>query len=131
MAVEFESIQVGTEWERKELARLWGYSSFHAIARGVVTPVGVNKIILFVTEQKQESLTQYNDQLADGILHWEGEDGHGNDQRIAASSKNADEIHVFYRERHHQPFTYLGIAVLKSNQLLSDEPSKFVFAVQA
>ena len=31
---------------------MWGYASFHAIARGVVTPKDDNKIVLFVTEEK-------------------------------------------------------------------------------
>ena len=129
MAVQFDSIKVGTEWDRNQLARLWGYQSFHAIARGVVTPAQDNKIILFVTEEKQESLTQYADGLRDGTLKWEGEDGYANDSRIVDSEKSGDEIHIFYRERHHAPFTYLGMGTVRSHKLLSNEPSKFVLKV--
>lgn len=129
MAVHFDCIKVGTEWDRNQLALLWGYQSFHAIARGVVTPAHDNKIILFVTEEKQEGLTQYADRLRGGILEWEGEDGHASDRRIADSAIAGDEIHIFYRERHHAPFTYLGIGTVVSHRLLSDAPSKFVFEV--
>ncbi len=129
MAVRFDSIKVGTEWDRNQLARLWGYQSFHAIARGVVTPAHDNKIILFVTEEKQEGLTQYADRLCGGTLEWEGEDGHASDRRIAEAAIAGDEIHIFYRERHHAPFRYLGIGTVMSHSLLSNAPSKFVFRV--
>jgi hypothetical protein len=81
--------------------------------------------VLFVTEQKQESLTQYDDRLVGSVLHWEGEDGHLNDLRIAHASENGDEIHVFYRERHHEPFRYLGMAQVKKATLLTKQPSQF------
>lgn len=125
--VQFESIKKGTEWERNELAELWGYRSFHAIARGVFTPANQNLIVLFVTEDKQESLTQYEDRLSGKRLHWEGEDKHQNDSRIADASKVGNEIHVFHRKRHHTPFTYLGEVRLISSKLLTDKPSEFVF----
>lgn len=129
MPVQFESIKKGTEWDRNELAELWGYQSFHAIARGVFTPANQNLIVLFVTEDKQESLTQYDDRLTGKTLHWEGEDGHGNDSRIAHASNSGDEIHVFHRNRHHTAFTYIGEVRVKSFKLLSDKPSEFVFEV--
>lgn len=127
MPVKFEAIKVGTKWDRKKLASLWGYKTFHALARGVVTPSQDNKIILFVTEEKQEGLTQYADRLLDRTLEWEGEDGHANDRRIVESEIKGDEIHIFYRERHHADFTYLGKGMLKSHTLLTERPSKFVF----
>jgi hypothetical protein len=125
MPVQFDSIPKGSEWDRNELAKLWGYQSFHALARGVVTPAGQKHIVLFVTEQKQESLTQYDDRLVEKELHWEGEDGHQNDLRIAHAAENSDEIHVFYRERHHAPFRYLGEVRVKKATLLSNQPSQF------
>jgi hypothetical protein len=129
MPVNFAEIKIGSEWTRNQLAKLWGYKRFNAIARGVITPANENKIILFVTEEKQQSLTQYNDHLSNGILKWEGEDGHGNDQRIATASENGDSIYVFYRKRHHQVFTYIGLVVLESKQIFSDRPSEFKFAL--
>jgi hypothetical protein len=127
MAVHFDSIKIGTKWDRNQLARLWGYKSFHAIARGVVTPAHDKKIILFVTEEKQEGLTQYADRLCGRTLEWEGEEGHASDRRIADSAIAGDEIHIFYRKRHHAPFTYLGIGTLVSYSLIPNAPSKFVF----
>ena len=127
MPVQFDSIKKGTEWDRNELAELWGYQSFHAISRGVFTPAGQNIVVLFVTEDKQESLTQYDDRLVGKTLHWEGEDGHRNDSRIAGAAKRDDEVHVFHRQRHHTPFTYLGKVRVRSFKLLSDKPSVFTF----
>jgi putative restriction endonuclease len=129
MPVHFHSIPKGAVRDRNQLAEHWGYASFHAIGRGVFTPAGQNIIVLFVTEDKQDSATQYADRLEGETLYWEGEDKHGNDRRIADADNAGDEIHVFYRERHHMPFTYIGRVRVKSVRLLSDKPSEFVFEI--
>lgn len=129
MPIQFDNFKPGTQWDRKQLAERWGYKSFHAIARGVVTPAGDNKIILFVTEEKQEGFTPYADRLLDGVLEWEGEDRHASDRRIANAKSSGDEIHIFYRSRHHALFTYLGTGTVKSSKLLTNRPSEFKFQV--
>jgi putative restriction endonuclease len=55
---------------------------------------------------------------------WEGEEKHGSDNRIIS---RRDDIHVFYRDRHHSDFTYEGKAVLQHFHVYSDRPSRFVF----
>jgi putative restriction endonuclease len=79
---------------------------------------------LFITKEKQEALTQYEDHIEQDILFWEGEKGHGSDYRIRQKS---DDIHVFYREKHHSDFIYKGLAVLNTFHIYSDRPSKFTF----
>jgi putative restriction endonuclease len=74
----------------------------------VVTPRADNKIILFVTEEKQASLEQYSDRLVAPILHWEGPNDHFAEQRMVNAADSGDEIHLFYRRRHHSEFTYFG-----------------------
>lgn len=128
--VSFTDIVPGSRWERVELAKLWGYESFHALARGVFTPRGSNQIILFVKEEKRDGDEPYADMLEGDTLQWHGEKGHGNDQRIVSAAARGDEIHVFYRETHRSPFTYLGQASLVSSTLLQTEPSRFVFRIQ-
>jgi len=126
MGVAFNKITVGSEWDRKELADLWGYQSFHAFGRGVFTPQNDNKIVLFVKEQKRVEDEQYDDRLIGNLLHWHGEKGHGADHRIAQAHQCGDEIHVFYRPSHREPFRYLGRARSKRAEFLSNEPSRFV-----
>lgn len=89
----FEKIRKGGSYSRPQLAELWGYASVHAIARGVVTPQGKNKIILFVTEEKQAFQEQYQDKLHGSALSWEGPTDHFADQRMVAAASNGDEIH--------------------------------------
>jgi putative restriction endonuclease len=122
-------LELGRLYARARLAELWGYKSFHAIARGVVTPSGENVIILFVTREKQEGLTQYEDLLSGDRLYWEGEEGHGNDERISRAHENGEEIHLFYRDVHHTPFRYHGEVLLTRFIPKREEPSKFVFAL--
>lgn len=129
MPVSFENIVIGQTYDRPELADLWGYRGFQAIARGVVTPANTNLIILFVTEQKQDSLTQYNDFLDGSLLHWEGEKKHSSDLRVINASAAGDEIHLFHREIHHTPFTYKGKIELEQHVQLVSRPSQFIFTL--
>jgi len=100
-----------------------------SFSRGVFTPSKQNLIILFVTKVKQECLTQYQDFIQDDLLFWEGEQGHGSDQRIAHASQNGEEIHLFYRGRHHSHFTYHGRIILVGWTPFRDKPSEFRFLV--
>ncbi|MBN2035706.1 MAG: HNH endonuclease [Chitinispirillaceae bacterium] len=122
--INFSSISVGSRYERKFLAKLWGYKEYQAISKGVFSPRGQNILIFFITKDKQKSLTQYEDHIDSDILFWEGEKGHGSDKRII---ERKDIIHVFFRKRHHSPFIYEGRAILRSHNRFVDRPSKFTF----
>lgn len=127
MPVSCDGFCVGQEYARPALAELWGYKSWSAIGKGIVTPAGQKIIILFITRAKQDSLPQYQDAFDGELLLIEGEDGHRNDERLIGSSDNGDEVHLFYREKHHAPFTYQGRVVLEDYERLSNRPSRFVF----
>lgn len=131
MHVDFSRIKLGNLYDRPMLAAMWGYESFQAIAKGVVTPKRQNLIVLFVTRFKQRSLTQYVDYIEDGLLHWEGEDGHGNDLRVVQAEERGMAIHLFYRELHHRPFEYKGLLRLSHYDLRTEHPSRFIFALES
>jgi len=115
-------------YDRPQLGKLWGMAH-QSFSRGVFTPSKQKLIILFVTEQKQECLTQYADFIQDDLLFWEGEQGHGSDHRLANASRNGEEIHLFYRTRHHSPFTYHGRIIPVGWTSRSDKPSEFRFLI--
>lgn len=125
MAIDFRKIQIGETYTRPELARIWGYAGYQALARGVVTPKDDNKIILFVTEQKQGFQEQYEDKLNGHNLEWEGPTDHFGEERMMNANRSGDEIHVFHRRRHHSAFTYLGRATVRQIFRNSIRPSKF------
>lgn len=129
MPVSFQNLNIGQVYDRPYLADIWGYKGFQAISRGVVTPAGTNYIILFVTKEKQDALTQYNDYLGGDLLHWEGEAKHTSDNRVINAKSANDEIHLFYRDIHHSPFIYYGEIFVKQYKLLSTGPSQFIFQV--
>lgn len=126
MPVSFAKITKGSTYSRPELAKIWGYSGYQALARGVVTPKDDNKIILFVTFDKPEYIEQYKDELKGGILQWEGPTDHFAENRMVNSRQTGDEIHVFYRERHHSDFVYEGKFTVSSYTLNANKPSKFM-----
>ena len=128
MPVTFEQLTVGETYERPHLAKLWGYKRYNAFAKGVFTPANENKIVLFVTEDQQMALTQYEDHLQEETLTMDGETAHTTDDRIIRAKERGDQIHLFHRDRHHRPFTYLGEVRLVSHaRNAGDEPSKFQF----
>jgi putative restriction endonuclease len=127
MAFRTDVLERGRLYTRPQLAQLWGYESFHAISRGVVTPKGKKVILLFVTRDKQDSLTQYRDILSEDRLEWEGERGHGSDDRIARAHERGEQILLFYRDVHHTPFRYHGEVRLTLFKRETEQPSQFAF----
>lgn len=126
MPVSFSNIHIGNTYSRPSLATMWGYTGYQALARGMVTPRDDNKIILFVTKDKPQWLEQYKDDLAGNVLYWEGPSDHFAEARMVAASEEGDEIHVFYRDRHHSDFTYEGEFVVTDARIFADRPSRFV-----
>ncbi len=131
MPVTFGRIVPGNRYTRPQLAELWGYASYEAISRGAVTPAGTPYIVLFITKEKQSFLPQYRDELHGERLVIEGENSHTADNRIVDARARGDEIHLFYRERHHEPFEYKGQIHLVSYEIRSDRPSHFEFSLDA
>lgn len=125
MNVSFDKIAVGSVYNRRELVKLWGYAGIEALQRGVVTPRGDNKIILFVTENKKADATQYRDRLVDDTLEWEGPNDHFAESRIISASTSNDEIHVFHRSYSDEKFTYCGRFTVSDVQRHPDRPSRF------
>lgn len=131
MRVSFHSFTVGGKYTRPQLAELWGCQGHEALSRGVVTPAGDNKIILFVTREKRPGDTPYHNDLVGSVLLWEGPEKHIEDDRVIAHQTAGDEIHVFYRVKHEDPFTYVGQMTLYCAQRFELQPSRFVFQAAA
>jgi len=127
--ISFTNINCGEQYSRKELADIWGYKDFHAIARGIITPKGSNYLILFITKEKQSIQFQYADILENGILRIEGETNHSADSKIINASQNGRHIQLFYREIHHTTFIYYGEINLIKHVENKELPSKFIFSV--
>lgn len=126
-----EPLEIGKGYDRKVLAQLWGLAGFQAIGRGVFTPKGVGQIFLFVTRERLGWMTPYKNFLDGDLLFWDGEKGHGSDDRISTASRNGEEIHLFYRDHRLTPFIYHGKVVMVRSNRYTDRPSEFVFNVVA
>lgn len=129
MPIDFNQMNQGQFYTRPQLAKMWGFKGFEALSRGIVTPARSPYIILFITKEKQTFQTQYQDAFVDGILEIEGETNHSADQRIIQADVKNEEVHLFFRKRHHLPFTYEGKIYLADYRLHGDKPSRFRFAV--
>lgn len=120
----FDNLKVGQCYSRPELADLWDYKGYQAIARGVVTPAGTRNIIIFVTQEKQKSAQQYQDRLSGDVLYWEGPTDHFAEARMLRDEAG-DRIHVFYRAKHHSDFEYMGRAKVLDCDRRASSPSRF------
>ena len=127
--VSFANIRPGGTYSRHDLAAMWGYASFHALARGVVTPAGESTIILFVTENKKPDREPYQDRLVGSTLYWEGPTDHFAEDRMRPGHHQTDEIHVFYRRDANDDFTYLGQVEVVDYRGFFDRPSQFTFRI--
>lgn len=125
--VSFAKIHKGSEYSRAELASLWGYDGYQALAVGLFTPRDDNKIILFVTEEKQASSVPYADRLSGNLLQWETSMGHRGEARLSRAEESGDQLHLFYRAKHHERFTYLGQLSLEAYDQRTDRPSRLAF----
>ena len=129
--VNTDILRVGADYTSKELAELWGYQDYHALAKGIVTPSGLKKILLFVTHKKEADRVQYVDKLEGNMLYMEGQLKHGTDKRIADNLHfRNDEFFLFYRDNKFQPYTYLGNCILVEADLHQDQPSNFTFVIK-
>jgi hypothetical protein len=126
MSVSFENLVPSMIYSRPQLAEMWGYSGYKALARSIVTPKDDNKIILFVTLQKLRHMGESTDRLIGGTLTWEGPDDHFAEDRMIRAASTGDQIHVFWRSRPHAPFVYQGQFVVINYTLNADKPSTFV-----
>ncbi len=130
MPVDFLNITPGKEYDRPELAELWGYKAFNAFGRGVFTPKDQNVIVLFITEKQQPALPQYDNLFNGDILWMDGEEGHRSDRRLAHSSAS-DHVHLFYRTKSHSLFQYCGeLTIIESFLASGSTPSRFVFTIR-
>ena len=128
--VDFSLMSVGSKYSRKELAKLWGYASFNALARGLVAPTNSNKLISFITRERQSFDEPYENRLRGDELFCDGPTDHFGETRMSNLRQGEDELHVFYREIHSQDFTYEGRFDFVSAELRKDRPSSFVFVRQ-
>ena len=125
MNIDLEQLVVGQSYGRPTLARLWGYQDWHAIGKGIVKPSGTNKIILFITAEKQKTLQQYRDEFNGNSLTIDGQISHLTDQDLIDPS---NETHLFYRQTHHIDFIYYGIVFLIDYELKNSMvPNRFVY----
>lgn len=127
--VSFNELKIGGMYTRDSLTSLWGYQARQAISRGVVTPANSNVIVFFVTKDKKQSATQYEDYITDNYLYWEGEKEGGNNNRIINAARNGDSIHLFYRYKHQNfEFEYKGtIQFITTVPVKDNAPLKFIF----
>lgn len=127
MPVSFDTLSVGSTYDRPTLAKIWGYQNLAAIAKGVFTPAKESIVVLFVTREREQPMPHYEDTFDGDVLRLEGEERHGSDQRLISSKTNGDEVHLFYKDRHHEPFTYCGEFAIEGHQRPSEGPSMFEF----
>jgi 5-methylcytosine-specific restriction protein A len=106
--VTFDRLVLGEQYDRPELATMWGYQDWHAIGRGAVTPAEHKVVVLFVTTCRERPTTPPTCALS-------------------MPNRRAPRSTLFHRDRHHSTFIYYGQIHLRSYDLKANEPSRFAF----
>lgn len=92
-----------------------------------MTPVNDNKILLFITRERRAGDTEYQNSFVDDVLTIDGPEDHFAEERVLNSATSGDEVHLFFRELHREPFQYCGLLTLVDARPHATKPSRFVF----
>jgi 5-methylcytosine-specific restriction protein A len=122
----FKDLSLGEQYGRKQLAPLMGYTDWHAIGRGAITPKGANYIVLMLTGKNQPNLPDYNNYFVGDDLHMSGEKGGRADARLENAQEAGDTVYLFFRDSDHQDFTYYGAAHVTAIQRFANRPSRLI-----
>lgn len=90
-------LQIGQQYSAVQLAHMWGYKSHHPLVKGMVTPSGMNIVILFATKGKQVGATPYEDEIKGNILYMLGQERHGSDKRLL-ENLNTRKDDIYFTE---------------------------------
>lgn len=127
---ELNKLEIFSKYTQKELAKLWGYKSYDAIRRGVVTPSGEDIIILFLTLGKGSETDANTNRIEGSELYMCGEEKHGHDKRINDNlTTPKDRIYLFMRDSDHSQYVYYGEITLIDSTINDTIPSLFKFEV--
>ena len=127
---ELNKLEIFSKYTQKELAKLWGYKSYDAIRRGVVTPSGEDIIILFLTLGKGSETDANTNRIEGSELYMCGEEKHGHDKRINDNlTTPKDKIYLFMRDSDHSQYVYYGEITLIDSTINDTIPSLFKFEV--
>jgi hypothetical protein len=117
----------GEIYPREQLIEMFAIAD-STVNNGVFQIKGSNSIWLFITRDKTNDRTQYQDHLDGDLLHWEGQTAGRTDAKIVDHEGNGNELLVFYRDskrqypkagfRYEGPFRYLSHKPGKPSQFL-------------
>lgn len=96
-----ERLNVGHVYTREKLATIFGITDA-TLNTGVFRPAGTNSVWLFVTKDKPQDRTQYQDRLEGDRLYWQGQTSGRTDAMIVAHESRDLELLLFYRERKYE-----------------------------
>lgn len=67
-----DTLQLGREYSRREIAEMLGYRGFEALTSGVICPLNSREIILFVNRESRPDLPQYSNHFDGEVLEADG-----------------------------------------------------------
>jgi hypothetical protein len=122
-----EALVLGDVYTRAALREIFGITDA-TINTGIFQPPGHESIWLFVTESKTSDRTQYVDQLAADVLHWQGQSAGRKDALIREHRERGLELLLFYRHKKYE-FEAAGFRYEGTFDYVNDEgehPASFV-----
>jgi hypothetical protein len=117
--VHFDGMIVGSEWQRSQLAELWGYGAVHALRNTLIAPRGQNVLILFISGGDNPATQPVGTPDAH-CVHWKEVLPHPTVHRLTSAQKEETPIHLFRQSQSSTAFTYLGKAHVGTLAACSD-----------
>ncbi len=105
--VRFDTMIVGSEWRRSQLAELWGYGSVQALRTQLIAPRGHDLLVLFITDTAEPTGEPAGSPPADSV-HWKAPIPRPTVHRLTRAQQAETPVHLFRRPQASTAFVYLG-----------------------
>ena len=105
--VQFDSIAVGSQWRRTQLAELWGYGDMRALRTTLIAPRGQDLLILFVTGGDETTGAPVI-ATPERCFLWKEAIPRPTVRRLTRASKDETPVYLFRRAQASTAFLYMG-----------------------
>jgi len=126
MNIRFDEIKVGSTWTRNELAVKWNLQGPMFLYKGCVSSKASLYVILFYTEDNNLG---YNDSFDGVTLIADSDAAHKTDQAKIDAFNGHKEVHLFYRKKSTDRFTYYGKLKVVNYNIHTEKPYRFEYTV--
>ncbi len=126
MNITFDNVELSGKYTRQQLAEKWEINGTMYLNKGCVSSKDSPYVILFYTG---ENSCGYDNSFDGVTLKADSDEKHKTDQAKVEAYKGNKEVHLFYRSKSTDSFTYYGKLKVVKYEINTNKPSRFEYEV--